>query len=100
MVMYRQGDVLIATVEAVPLSAVKHERCILALGEATGHAHQIKDQAFLWVDADGSKYVEVYGMEAIVQHEEHGPIVLSGPAVYRVTIQREYSPEEIRNVAD
>lgn len=100
MFQARQGDVFIVSAVCIPKSAVKHERCILALGEATGHAHQIKDQAFLWVDADGSKYVEVYGMEAIVQHEEHGPIVLSGPAVYRVTIQREYSPEEIRNVAD
>ena len=100
MVMYRQGDVLIVQVETVPGSSIKQERCILALGEATGHAHQIKEQAFLWIDVDGSKYVEVYGAEATVQHEEHGPIILSGPAMYRVTIQREYSPEEIRNVAD
>lgn len=100
MVMYRQGDVLILSARQIPTTAQKQERCILALGEATGHAHQIKEEAFLWVDTDGTKYVEVYGSEATVQHEEHGPIVLSGPAIYRVTIQREYTPEEIRNVAD
>jgi hypothetical protein len=100
MVMYRQGDVLILSAKTIPKTAKKQDRCILALGEATGHAHQIKEEAFLWVDTDGSKYVEVFGSEATVQHEEHGPIVLAGPAIYRVVQQREYTPEEIRNVAD
>ena len=100
MEMYRQGDVLIQSAHAIPATATKQKRCILALGEVTGHAQQIQDGAFLWVDTDGTKYIEVYGSEAIVQHEEHGPIVLQGPALYRVTQQREYTPEEIRNVAD
>lgn len=100
MVMYRQGDVLISSAQSIPQTAVKQTRCILALGEVTGHAHQIKEEAFLWVDTDGTKYVEVYGPEATLQHEEHGPIVLSGPAIYRVTQQVEYTPEAIRNVAD
>lgn len=98
--MFRQGDVLIVRVEQKPVKAVKQSKCILAFGEVTGHAHQIKEEAFLYVDADGTKYVEVYGPEAIVTHEEHGPIVLPGPAIYRVTQQREYTPEVIRNVAD
>lgn len=100
MVMMRQGDVLMVSATTIPLTAEKQDRCVLALGEVTGHAHQIKEEAFLWVDTDGTKYVEVYGEEAILQHEEHGPIVLPGPAIYRVTIQREYHPEAIRNVAD
>lgn len=100
MTLYRQGDVLVQTASVIPKSAKKQKRCILALGEVTGHAHQIKEQAFLWVDTDGTKFVEVYGSEAMLQHEEHGPIVLPGPGIYRVTQQREYSPEEIRNVAD
>lgn len=100
MFQVRQGDVLIVRVEQKPEQAVKQAKCILALGEVTGHAHQIKEEAFLYVDADGTKYVEVYGAAATVTHEEHGPIVLPGPAIYRVTQQREYTPEEIRNVAD
>lgn len=100
MAMYRQGDVLILSATAIPQGAVKQDRCVLALGEATGHAHQITEEAFLWVDTDGTKFIEVYGSEAVVQHEEHGPIVLDGPAIYRVTQQREYTPQEIRNVAD
>ena len=100
MVMYRQGDVLVMSARAIPKTAQKQKQCVLALGEATGHAHQIKEEAFLWVDTDGTKYVEVFGSEAVVQHEEHGPIVLAGPAIYRVVQQREYFPEEVRNVAD
>ena len=38
-------------------------------------------------------------MGATFVHEEHGPITLP-PGNYQVTIQREYSPEEIRNVVD
>ena len=98
--MYRQGDVLVIGAKTVPKSAVRQERCVLALGEVTGHAHQIVEEAFLWVDTDGTKYVEVYGPEAVLQHEEHGPITLTGPAIYRVIQQREYTPEEIRHVAD
>lgn len=98
--MFRQGDVLIVQVKKRPEQAKKEKRCILALGERTGHAHQIKEGAFLWVDSDGTKFIEVYGEEATVTHEEHGPIQLQGPAIYRVIQQREYSPEEIRNVAD
>ena len=100
MVMYRQGDVLVQSATHIPKTAAKQPRCVLALGEVTGHAHQIKTDAVLWVDTDGTKYVEVVSAEATLSHEEHGPIVLSGPAIYRVTQQREYTPEEIRNVAD
>jgi hypothetical protein len=98
--MFRQGDVLIQKVQLIPPTAVKQPKCILALGEATGHAHQIKDGAYLLIDTDGAKYVEVLGAEATVTHEEHGPITLTGPAVYRIRQQREYTPEEIRNVRD
>ena len=100
MTQFRQGDVLVVLVDAKPATAKKQQECVLALGEVTGHAHQIKEDAFLYVDSDGTKYVEVYGPEATLTHEEHGPIVLLGPAIYRVTQQREYTPEAIRNVAD
>lgn len=96
----RQGDVLLQTVTRLPGTAVKQTKCVLAYGEVTNHSHQITEQAFLWIDTDGTRYVEVYGCEATVEHEEHGPIVLPGPAIYLVTIQREYHPDELRNVAD
>ena len=99
--MARQGDVLIVGGAKIPATAIKQNNCILAYGEVTGHKHEIStEQAFMWVDTDGTKYVEVYGNEAVLQHPEHGPILLSGPAIYRVIQQREYFPQEIRNVAD
>jgi hypothetical protein len=68
----------------------------------TGHAHAIKAESaalfrdpklmavFLTVGADGAVALE---------HEEHDTIRLP-PGNYQVIRQREYSPDEIRNVAD
>lgn len=57
---YRQGDVLIQSIDSLPtqLSKVELEngRVILAHGEVTGHAH-----AFSGTDAD--KFVDSYGAE-------------------------------------
>ena len=45
-VMYRQGDVLLAPIPALPVDAVsvpRKGRIVLAEGEATGHAHAIAE---------------------------------------------------------
>jgi hypothetical protein len=104
--MYRQGDVLIIPVKSTPeiLEPIAREggRLILAHGEATGHTHAIKAETaalfrdpklmavFLTVSDDGPIALE---------HNEHSTIHLP-PGNYRVIRQREYSPDEIRNVAD
>ena len=108
--MYRQGDVLIERVDALPASAVEipqHGRIVLALGEVTGHAHAIalddgavKARLF---DAGTERFLQVLAA-SILYHEEHAAIALE-PGVYRVSkfgtgTQREYTPEAIRNVAD
>jgi hypothetical protein len=106
--MFRQGDVLIRKINRVPKGAkpVKLEggRIVLAYGEATGHAHAIAvaDPA---TDVDARllalgdrRFLEVPSPTSI-RHEEHGAIDLP-TGNYEVTRQREYSPEEIRNVAD
>lgn len=98
--MFRQGDILLVEVPRRPLYAQQQPDCILALGEATGHKHQIMAGALLWVDDDTTKYVEVTGAEATLVHEEHGPITLTGPATYKVLQQREYAPGDSRYVAD
>jgi hypothetical protein len=41
----------------------------------------------------GDLLMEVKAPQATVVHQEHRPITLPGPAVYRVIQQREYSPE-------
>lgn len=99
---YRQGDVLIERIDRVPDDVQKQkagERVILAHGEATGHAHEIDSSA---ADAwkSGDQTVAIKTKRAVqVTHQEHAPIPLQ-PGIHKITRQREYSPEAIRNVAD
>lgn len=74
----------------VPITSLEHQR----LGE-----HPIIDlDDWYWRDVQiGTRTVEVDG--AVVRHEEHAPIALPA-GLYEITIQREYHPEAIRNVAD
>lgn len=103
--LYRQGDVLVQEIPAIPtgLQPVPKDtgRVILAYGEVTGHAHAvIGDVEFLAADIaeieDRFLRVET---EARIVHEEHSTIVLP-PGNYRVVRQREYSPDALRTVAD
>lgn len=99
--MYRQGDVLIRQIAAFPAGErkVQADGC-LAYGEVTGHAHRIADLAAaeLFACGDG-RYLSVGEQGVSIVHEEHDLIALE-PGAYEIRIQREYSPEEIRNVRD
>ena len=70
------------------------------ISEATGHQHAISDEfATLSVAESGVTVLEVEEAVAALKHEEHATINLA-PGTYIVTRQKEYSPAEIRNVAD
>jgi hypothetical protein len=107
--MLRQGDVLL-----VPAKMSEHAKkvdranrgIILAEGEATGHAHVILgEKASLYSVIDSSDVEEMRQRFLLVEeqvevlHEEHATITVP-PGVYEIVRQREYSPEEIRRVAD
>ena len=101
----RQGDVLILSVEAIPDGLRRSEQdgptIRLAEGEATGHNHSIATEDVVDCfadDATGAIFLRTI-RQSVVTHPEHGPITLP-PGTYRITRQREYSPEAIRNVAD
>jgi hypothetical protein len=97
--MYRQGDVLIESVPSIEGQMVTRKgRIVLAEGEMTGHAHAIHETDVELYERDGTLFLHV-PTEAHVVHEEHGTITLPG-GDYRVTRQREYSPEAIRVVGD
>jgi hypothetical protein len=99
--LYRQGDVLIRRIADLPKQkAAKRKTGILAEGEVTGHAHRIEDLGLAEVlEIKNGLYLRV-GEEGVrIVHEEHAPIVLE-PGNYEVEVQREYTPAEIRNVAD
>jgi hypothetical protein len=98
--LWRQGDVLIETVDQIPEAAQRQEgETILVMGEATGHAHRVEDAetAEIWAYA-GSLYLFALTETRIV-HDEHKPITLP-PGAYQVWQQREYSPGDIRYIRD
>lgn len=105
---FRQGDVLFTRCAAIPPNSKKRENGTVAYGEVTDHSHRLADLATAEVlECGDGLYVHVSeaGISlsgeagASFVHEEHGTINLP-PGDYEVTIQREYSPEAIRNVID
>lgn len=115
---FRQGDVLIERVTELPNNLAAREkengRVILAHGEVTGHAHEIEkpklatlrecnDAVRLLGDLDDSASMTqaalIVNKDTAVVHQEHSRIPLE-KGDYIVRRQREYSPREIRNVAD
>jgi hypothetical protein len=94
---YRQGDVLLVAVPAIPQDARPlprdQGRIVLAFGEATGHAHAIADpQATLMETEFQERFLQVLREGGVLlHHEEHAPILLPQGA-YQVRRQREYAP--------
>lgn len=107
----RQGDVLLLAVdeaesvelgEEIPRDTARG--IVLAHGEATGHAHAIKDSGailFFGKDkaANSDRFLRVLRPVSL-RHDEHAPIELPA-GLYRVRRQREFTDDmEPRVVAD
>ena len=98
--MWRQGDVFIAPVAAIPRGAKFRPGGVLVEGELTGHSHRVADPRAAEVLQSGDDlFLRVIADTATIIHQEHGPIALSR-GTYRVWGQREYSPQAIRRVLD
>ena len=119
----RQGDVVLVRIDTLPEGLIptkrdKHDRIVLAHGEKSGHGHAIRDKSVCGFRlastgddptgvSGGVDYIEVGGSSpATLAHEyasgamaEHHPITLP-PGVYRVALQREYSPAGIVRAVD
>lgn len=97
--LWRHGDVLISSTDAIPAGAKPVPGTVLAYGEITGHSHRVEDPstAELW-QVNGQLYLKVTDPARLI-HEEHAPIALD-PGVYRVWMQREYTPRAIVTVRD
>ena len=98
--MYRQGDVLLVK-SAMPKGSQKQHvdrRVVLALGEASGHAHAI-DAKFADLYSHGRETFIMVKPGAQLVHEEHASISLT-PGAYKLVLQREFLPVGIRNVLD
>ena len=100
----RQGDVSLIKVAAIPAGATEvkteQKRVVLAYGEVTGHAHAIYediDQVKVW--AIGKvKYLEVMST-VMLKHEEHTHAKIE-PGIYKLPVQVEYTPQELRVTRD
>lgn len=110
MKTYRQGDVILIEVkdaEAGKRIARDRGRVVLAYGEVTGHAHAIRSRdATLFETKEQQGAALALGTRILaarrpvaLEHDEHATIKVPA-GTYLVRIQREYSPEELRNVAD
>lgn len=99
MTIFRQGDVLIRRVEALPKAAQTpiardNGRIVLAYGEVTGHAHAILDPdtdvLFMGTATLEQRFLQVLAEGGVnLVHEEHDTINLP-PGAYEVVRQREY----------
>lgn len=106
MLQFRQGDVLLISVNEIPKSAVATQNKVVAIGESTHH-HVVTDDVEV-MDDNGNLYLAVAKsgrLEHLTigtqQKAEHNPIVLD-KGKYQVVLQREYDPYEdlIRQVLD
>lgn len=103
MKQQQQGDVLIEVSEipagAKPVNAI-NGKFVLALGEATGHAHTITSDDVELFDSGGILYFRT-SSPVEVDHQEHHTQIIQ-PGTYRVGIVREhdYFADMVRSVAD
>jgi hypothetical protein len=103
MTQYRQGDLLFVKVKSVPGGGIARKSGHILEGEATGHIHRVAENQLAEaevLDCGAGLFMTVTAEGGVsIVHEDHNSIVLP-PGNYEVVRQREYSPEQIRNVQD
>jgi len=105
--VFRQGDVALIAIDSIPENAMLQKpdgyKVILAFGEKTLHHHRFE---FLNTDhnvkmfhgSTGERYLEVLTPSDLV-HEEHSTVHIP-VGKYLLPQQVEYTPAELRRVAD
>jgi hypothetical protein len=95
--MIRQGDVLLKKVSSIPEGAKHEETKIVAYGEATGHHHKLVGVAEVYSLED--QLFATIGEGVQIVHQEHAPLAVE-EGIYEIRIQREYTPQGVRQVMD
>lgn len=102
----RQGDVRLVQVDRIPAGAVKVDGLVLALGEASGHAHEVRpmtEGGAVQFVFDGVTYLDVTDEWAILEHTgapgDHSCIGVPR-GFYSYPAQREYAVGGERRVYD
>ena len=90
--LWRQGDLFIESVAAVPQGTSQRASGVLLEGELTGHSHRIEDaQTAVVFERLNEMFIDVFSDRAAIVHQEHATILLPH-GVYRAWRQREYDP--------
>ena len=98
MRLYRQGDVVLREIPALPGGARPTAERVLAYGEKTGHSHRLEGQGRVW--RQDTRLYLVLEQPSQVVHEDHRSVTVQ-PGLYEIVGQREYiSPEEDRRAFD
>lgn len=100
-IQFQQGDVLFTKIDRLPKDIIpvnKNVRgYVLAEGEATGHAHVVKQDVFLYADKETDNEILYINSDTgfVVQHEEHKPLFLD-KGIYRVDKVQEFDWVEMQ----
>lgn len=95
---YRHGDVVIVPTKK-KIQGEEQKKPILALGEVTGHSHQITKGNAKVFKYDEKMYLRVISPFALLRHEEHKEIKLP-QGDYEVFIQQEWKEDGWQKVID
>lgn len=105
----RQGDVVLVAraeqpaIDGRSIGRDARGRIVLQEGESTGHAHAVLDETAEYVEtgtvAGAERWLRA-GLASQVVHEEHSSHALEAGLLYEQWYQYEYSPAELRRVAD
>jgi len=106
MIMQRQGDILIEKVDAIPEGEfVKKDSGIVALGEFSGHHHELEGAELLVPTKNNGLVQEsllgytTVKENAVLVHQEHNKIDLE-QGMYKFSKQREFDGQQTRAVHD
>lgn len=103
--MKRQGDILIEKISTIPEGKfIAKESGIVALGEFSGHHHELDGAVLLVPDEKNTAQNSLLGYTTVEKgaelvHQEHSKIDLE-PGMYKFTKQREFDGTQTRAVHD
>lgn len=81
----QQGDLVLTKLCSLPTGeqkVISKKRCVLAEGEHTGHNHVVEDDEAELLEI-GEKMILNLQKQAVLKHQEHGPITLS-PGIWEI----------------
>lgn len=95
-VAYRHGDIVLIVAE-LPAHARRisadGEPIVLAVGEATGHAHTVTGTRVALWSADEQRYLVAESTDVALDHQEHGHVPVQ-VRTYFVGQEREYTDDQ------